>query len=360
MKFKSLLFLLLFLCFLNQAAVAQKQLTPQEKQKLDEAIANGAVKYSLAAAKTLLEANEVTSVQVKLTIPPKVDDQGVMTTLPQEIPMPTDNTVPYRAANWKILQGGGNLTEVDEFAQSYSAPASAPPGKTMTISVELMPILKKYPKIVLLQTLYFTQNENSFVLNMPEIGANNSKYISKANEGVKVPTMQGVDPRVAARMPPDIQAKMAAAQAQMQAAQQQSGINLSAVTSNAMALYDAPNNLTAIKFTTISLQYNNGRVAAQSTGNAFLEFSFKGKGVGTYSLNDEAAGLGFMLTMNGKGVGCGKNNGSKDAPCNGSVKITSMDDKTIKGEVMTRVYTIVGDDLSAGTFYGKFSVNRAN
>ncbi|MGI8786218.1 MAG: hypothetical protein ACR2HG_00465 [Pyrinomonadaceae bacterium] len=320
--------------------------------------------YKLQASKPIVEANEVVGIHVMidnlaisefkhLPLPPGTPDEQLL--LPEQL-----GEFPWTIENWKILEGGGSLNPVYGSKQNYKAPAQAPPDNLITISVDLIPKKAGDPKIILLQTLYFTENETAFYLNLPQIGAVSSKYILSANTGVKVPTMQGVDPRVAARMSPDLKAKMAQAQAQMQAAQEQSGINLSAVTSNAMALYDAPNNLTAVKFMKLKLQYNNRRVAAQSTGSALLSFSFKGKDVGTYSLNDPATGLGFMLTMGGIGVGCGNNNGSKDAPCNGSVKITSMDDKTIKGEVMTKVYTAVKDKLYSGTFYGKFFVNRAN
>lgn len=359
MKFKSLLFVLLLFCFGHQASNAQGKMTPQEKKDLDEAMANGAVKYSLSAAKTLLEANEVTNIQVKLTIPPKLDENGTVKTLPEEIPMP--DAAPYRAASWKILQGGGNLTEVDEFTQSYAAPASAPPNKTMTISVELNPILQKYPKIVLLQTLYFTQNENSFVLNMPEIGANNNKYVSMRGEGAKIPTMQGIDPRAAARMSPDVRAAMAKAQEQMKAAQGQSGINLSAVSSNAIAYYDSKNDLTAVKLSKLALQAKGGKPTGQTTGDVLIEFSFKGKSVGTYSLDDKGTGLGVILTiMPPSGAACGDNSPDGRFFCHGTINITNATDKIISGTVTTTVWTSDGQRLYRGSLYGKFTVNRAN
>ena len=358
MKLRNLLLLFALLVFGNQSGTAQR--LPQERTYL---ALQG--EYKLGAEKPLLEPNEFTYIHVKIDLLVLSQYKHI----PLEPGAPTEQNLlpeyedefPWKIENWKILEGGGTLRPDSSMVQRYQAPAHAPPNNLITVSVDLNPKRKDYPKIILLQTLYFNESENAFYLDFPEIGAVGSKYISKTDAGVKVPTMAGVDPRVAARMSPEVRAQMAAANAQMAAAQAQSGINLSAVTSNAMALYDEQNNFTAVKFTKLVLQYNNRRIAAPSKGNAFLSFDFKGKGVGTYDLNDSTTGLGFMLNIvPPSGVGCGKSNGGAEMPCDGTIEITSVDDKTIKGKITSHVYTLIGKEIYSGYFYGKFTVNRAN
>jgi len=358
------------LLLLTTSGFAQHIYTPAEERDITRALRAGRI--TIESDKLLLEPNEAAALGLKLTIYPTVNQeteelQGTPTTV--DLPDGTDPNVPtpYREGKWKILQGGGTLTQIEPNNYSYTAPATAPPDKTMVISVELIPTSSHWPKMILLQTLYFIDDQTAIVVILPEVGFNSQKFVSQADGGVKVPTMQGMDPRVASHISPDLQAKMAQAQAAMAQAQQSSGINLSAITSNSMMYYDVPNDLTAIKFTKLSLQMENGRdirssAKAKAAGAYACEISYKGTGLGRHQMNDKASGTAFhSLLPPIKACGCGNNrNGEQDeAPCNGYVNIQSIENGVAKGEFAARVYNAVGKRIVRGFIHGKFTANIA-
>src|SRR4051794_14906360 len=108
------------------------------------------VKPVLTASKALLEAKESTDLNVRIMMPPSDTDEGG---LPIEKQMPTDGSLPYKAENWRIVQGGGKLTANESTSCTYTAPATAPPDKTMIVSVDLVPTEPGRPKATLFQTL---------------------------------------------------------------------------------------------------------------------------------------------------------------------------------------------------------------
>jgi hypothetical protein len=92
-----------------------------------------------------------------------------------------------------------------------------------------------------------------------------------------------------------------------------------------------------------------------------VEFNFKGKGVGSYSLDDEGTGLGIMLTGNrASSAACGDNSPDRKFSCHGTINITRVTDKTISGTLTTTVWANVGKNIYRGSLYGKFTVNRSN
>ena len=329
-------------------------------------------RFQLQTNKMLLEPNDGAALSLKLSVYQTVNDQTLeLEGVPYDIDLPDGSDpnipAPYKEGIWKIVQGGGTLTRVDATHYSYVSPAIAPAGKLMLISVELNPTSDHWPKLTLLQTLYFVDDQTAIVVNLPEAGFNNQKYVAQAGSGLKMPSTQGMDPRVAAHIDPALKAKMDQAQAAVTATQQAKGINVAAITSNAMAYYDAKNDLTAVKFTGFSLQMENGKDVRPATGTAAInksilfDFSFKGKGVGTHALSDKNSGVGFLI-IGGKGCGCGNNrNGEKDeAPCNGYVNITSADDKVVKGYIWAAMYSAVNKRIVKGFVHGKFTANIAN
>ncbi len=350
---------------------AQRNTKPSNDD-LVKALRGGRI--SIEADKLLLEPKEAASLIVKITVYPKHEgEDGDLPGMPTTFPLPdgSDPNVPapYKPGTWKIMEGGGTLTPVQGMIYSYTAPASAPKDKVMVISVELLPNNKEWPKLILLQTLYFVDDNTAVVVNLPEAGFNNQKYTNQAKTGMVVPTMQGMDPRVAASLDADTRAKLAQAQAAVDAAQKANGINLTAITSNAMAYYDPKNDLTAVKLKGFTLQMENGRLPKNNAGkaiqNILFEFSFKGKGIGTYQLSDKATGVGFIKDLV-QGCFCGNNGSAKgdksDAPCNGYVVIKSIENNIMQGYIFTRVYTLdVGKkQLVGGFLHGKFSANIAN
>ena len=356
---------------MNYNAVSQPNKKPSNED-LVRALKGGRI--SIEADKLLLEPTEAASLNVKITVyPVQSGEPGDLPGQPSTYPLPdgSDPNVPapYKPGTWKIVQGGGTLTPISVMSYSYTAPASAPKDKVMVISVDLLPNNKEWPKLVLLQTLYFADDNTAIVVNLPEAGFNNQKYTNQAKAGMVVPTMQGMDPRVAASLDPATKAKLAAAQAAVDAAQKEKGINLTAISSNAMAYYDAANDLTAVKLKGFTLQMENGRVPKNSSANEIknilFEFSFKGKGIGNHTLNDKVAGAGFIV-LPSAGCGCG-NNGSgsgqkSDAFCDGYVVIKSIENNVMQGYIFTRVYTldIQQRRLAGGFLHGRFTASIAN
>jgi hypothetical protein len=336
------------------------------KKQLEEALTSKGARVSLESDKELLEPNEAAALNIMLVVPPTVDAQtGETSGDAYSIPLPTgsDPNLPavYRAKNWKILEGGGHLVRIDDNSYSYTGPSTRPANGVMTISVELFPVVNTLPKVILLKTLYFADNETAIVVNIPGGGINSRKYINKMDGGMKVPTMQSMDPRVAGHISADLQAKMAAAQQQVAAAQQSSGIDLSAITSNAMAIYDEKNDFTTVKFTSLSLEMYNGKPYKQESGTVMYTFMFAGKGVGNHPLvKNEKSGMSMIISPV-KVCFCGSNAPSADDKvlCNGSVTIQSIDKNYMIGYITSTLYTAVGKTIYPGFIHGKFKVRIA-
>ncbi len=345
---------------------AQKPLKPSDA---DIAAALRGGRVSLETSKMLLEPKDFATLSLMLTIYPTVNGETLETEgTSHQFALPSggdDNfAAPYKEGKWKIIKGGGSLARINATQYNYTAPATAPADNTMVISVDLEPTSTYWPKLVLLQTLYFVNNQTALVVNLPAVGFNNEKYISEANSGLKVPTAQNVDPNILAHMDAATKAKMEQAQAAVANMQQTNGINVAAITSNAIAYYDSVNNLTAIKLKGFSRQMVNGQDVRKTSSpvNAIFEVSYIGKGLGKHPLSDKPSGVGFIILPN-QGCGCGNNRNDQadKAPCNGFVNITSMDKKTMKGEIWANVYNLdANNKLVQGRIHGKFTANITN
>lgn len=346
------LLILLALVIFPQFVFSQKDY----KQLVDEAIARKGKNLFINADKTLLEPGESARLSIGILVYPAnlPGDENVKLELPDEEILPPDNAV-YKATNWKILQGGGNLVGIDETTQNYTAPAKLPLDKTAVISVDLMPLKGGLPKVVLLQTIYFTQNETAFTLNMPQLGIVNEKYISKPDSGATVPQ---VSPQAAKNLPPEARKKISEAQKKMDAVSME--IDLSLLSSNSVAFYDKAQEFMTVRFSALKTQLQDGKTAASSTPDSILAFNFNGKDLGKYQIGAEKTGLGFLNPAK-QGFGCGDTNSdSEKIPCRGTISIDYLKDKTMKGTVRVLIYTSVGDEIYRGIFYGKFTANRAN
>ncbi|MEO5942681.1 MAG: hypothetical protein ABIP30_00545 [Ferruginibacter sp.] len=360
-------FTIFFLCFIQYNSFAQ-----HSAGKDDIARAMRAGRVSIHTSKAMLEANESAVLDIKLLVTPVVNEQTLQTegtAYPVDLPDGSDPNIPaaYHSSNWKIVQGGGSISSIEGNTCVYTAPGAAPRDKIMVISVDLNPTSTALPKIVLLQTIYFVNDETAIVINLPQGGFLNSKYITTTSGGMKVPTMQGIDPRVAGHISPALQAQMAQVQQAVNAAQANTGINLSSTTSNAMAYFDGKTGQTVVKLTKLTLQMDNGKdkrktvngKPAEPAGSylTYCEISFTGHGVGTYTINDKPSGLGMM---DGPTKGCGCGQSQKEAHCEGHINIKSIENGVMKGDFNSLVYTSDGKTLFQGTIYGKFTANIAN
>ncbi|MBX7170046.1 MAG: hypothetical protein K1X72_03740 [Pyrinomonadaceae bacterium] len=341
---RKLLNLLILTFVLLQVSFAQKG--------LDKAITDKAADLFLEADKTLLEPGESAKLSIIAVLRNDPNDENPNGKPYSETVLPPNNSI-YKASNWRIVQGGGNLFGVDETTQTFTAPAKFSTEKYALISVELAPLRPNLPKITLLQTIYFSENETSFVLNMPAIGIINSKYISKLDKGATMPKIVDVPKNI----PPEIRAKLEAAQKENKA----NPIDLNAISSNAVAIYDKDQDFTAIRFSELGAQMRDGKINQTIEKEAVLAFNFNGKEVGNYQIGEEKTGLGFFVTQAQQGFGCGDTQSDTEKyPCSGTIKITQVDPKFIKGTVRVTVFTSVEDKIFRGNFYGKFKVKRAN
>jgi hypothetical protein len=348
---KKNLFIFFLFCSLNIMAQKPGSVT---KPDIDKALAEKGARLSLRADKDLLEANESTVLSIWLLIPPKTDADDIPVGLPTEIKLPDSEVSPYKITNWRIVEGGGNLI-TEELTASYTSPPKAPENKLMIISIDCEPLSQNYQKVQLLKTIYFSQNETAVVLNMPTMGIVNAKFVSNISGGIKMPNVPSN-----VKLPPDVQAKMEAAQ-KMAQAQNTGGYNTNALLSNNMAIYNPKENITAVRFSDLGLQAMDGSLQIIPK-MGILGISFKGKGQGSYSLVGKDVGLAFAIPSEQNAFGCSKDtkDNDHDFSCTGNVVITKDDGKTLEGHFATKVFSSVGKEIVVGNIYGKFSALKAN
>ncbi len=344
---KKLLILLSLTLISVQFASAQK-----DKIDLGKAIAEKAADLFLEADKTLLEPNETARLSIVAVLRNDPNDENPNGKPYSETILPPNNSI-YKATNWRIVQGGGNLIGIDETTQNYTAPTKLPADKTAVISVDLIPQRPNLPKITLLQRIYFSENETAFVLNMPAIGIINSKYISKLDKGATTPKIVDIPKNI----PADVRAKLESAQKEYKS----NPIDLNAISSNSVAYYDKEQGFTAIRFSELGAAMQDGKINKTVGKDAILAFNFNGKEKGAYQIGEEKTGLGFFVTQAQTGFGCGDTQSDTEKyPCRGTVTITEVTPNFMTGTVHAVVYTSVEDKIFRGTFYGKFKVKRAN
>lgn len=346
---KKLIILSIAILVSIQIAFAQK-----DKKAIEQAFGENGADLYIEADKSLLEPNENSKLSVIAVLRSDPNEDHPNGEEFAETVLPPNNSI-YKATNWRIVQGGGNLVGIDETTQTYTAPAKLPAEKMAIISVDLVPQRPNLPKVQLLQTIYLTENETAFVVNVPSLGIVNCKYISKLDAGMTMPKVVNVPKN----LPPEVRK-------QMEEAQKQSGMqnmDLNALSSNAVSIYDANQGFTAIRFSELGAQMRDGKINPTISKEAILAFNFNGKIAGSYQIGEKDTGLGFYVTQAQMGFGCGDTHDEKDKlPCNGKVVITEVDPKFIKGTVRATIYTSppMSKHIFRGTFYGKFKVKRAN
>ncbi|MER0441487.1 hypothetical protein [Emticicia sp. W12TSBA100-4] len=338
---------LLLICFFFTTCVIESfAQTPEgwTKEMWDEVVASKAFKLNLVSDKGLLEASESCMLSIEVTVPPKAnpdDDTPELFRKSQTIKLPNGEEKPYKVTNWRIVEGGGNII-TDINSATYTAPKSAPNGKKMIVSVELLPQSTNLPKVTLLKTIYFSENETFFTLHIPDLGIINAKFVTKIDGGIGKT------------------ANLNLPQAAIDAAKQK-GYNINGLTANAMHIYDSNQNLSVLRFTGLALEAidTDGDGSKNiANGNNILAIAYKGVGAGTFNLEAENSGVNMVVGTQ-LGVGCGDTN--EDKFCTGSVIITHEDAKYIEGKINTIVYA--GDyngQIARGRLSGKFKAMRAN
>lgn len=344
---KKFILLLLVSIFVDEHIYAQ---TPEGWTKADwtEAIARKGAKLILNSDKGLLEASEACNLNVQVIYLSDVDASNDTPSLLKEVSyqnLPFGEASPYKTTNWRILEGGGNIITEHNTA-TYTAPKAAPKDKKMIISVDLEPLSPNLPKIQLLKTLYFSENETVFTLHIPATGIINAKFTNNFNGGIDNISKENV-----------LQAAYSAAKSK--------GYDLNALTSNAMAIYNSEKQITIVQFPSLSLQAMDG--AKKNFNNmAILAFAYKGKGTGSFSWTGEGisdeVGITMALPLSQKGCGCSRDafNNDERYSCTGSVLITKDDGKVIEGQFNTVIFSDDGKDIVRGRLQAKFKAMKAN
>lgn len=306
----------------------------------------------LEADKTLLEPSETARLSIVAVLRNDPTDGNPDGKPYSETILPPNNSV-YRAANWRIVEGAGKLAGVDETTQTYTAPTTISNAAKVVVSVELTPLRPKLPKVTLFQTLYLNDNETAFVVNVPSIGVVNSKFVARLNKGATTPKI--ID--VPANIPPEVRRKLEQSQKEIES----NKIDLNAISGNGAAIYDAEQKFTAVRFSELGAQMIDGKINQKPGKDAVLVFNFRGNQIGVFQIGEEKTGLGLFVTAAQVGFGCGDTESADDKlTCSGTVRITEIDTKFIKGTVRATIYTSVDDKIFRGNFYGKFIARRVN
>lgn len=331
---------IIFLFILSLPPLGVRGQNGWTKEMWDEVIASKAFKLSLVSDKGLLEASESCQLSIDLSIPPKADPNDETPELrrkSQTIKLPSGETSPYRVNNWRIVEGGGRIAANGTTA-TYTAPATAPANKKMTISVDLTPIEPNLPKVQLLKTIYFSQSETFFTLHIPDMGIVNAKFVTKLTS---------------------INNKMLPQQAVETI--KQKGYSINGLTASAMYIYDPTQNLSVLRFSNLALEAIDTEDDGSKNivnGNYLLAIAYRGLGAGSFDLSVENSGVNMVVGVQ-LGVGCGDT--KEDMNCDGSIKITHEDNTYIEGYLNTIVYAgDVNGQKARGRLHGKFRAMKAN
>jgi len=332
---------------------------------------------SLVADKYLMELNETNLLTVRINWVNPGDDSEI----PQQYDyrFADDARAPWKITKWEILEGGGTLTEgPDHYYASYSSPSTMPAKKYATIAVTLMPQDPTKPKVQLLQTIYFADNDNVFYYNCPGYGVNKEKYVITGNGGGLV------SPNSISSTQKAMQAGNAAQRAQLEALQkkleevnktakqtgEEKNMDIDLMTSNIKAIYTKTEDQ---DFTTIQLQ---GKVVAMENGQPstkkrdyFITLTFPGQAPGTYKIKSKdiiSASVSVYESPLMKVCGCAydPSRDPKGAPeCSGGIiTITKYDNKIggyIEGTVLANIEGAIGQQVIFGDLDGKFKVKLA-
>lgn len=353
------LFVFIFLLAVALSAFGQID----EAAIIDQSRAEKGKNILLEVDKPLLEPGETTRMSIKILVYPTPDPSNETPPLviPNEVVLSPDSAL-YSATNWRVVEGGGNLVGIDATTFNYTAPAIKTAAAHATISVDLNPKKPGLPKVTLIATINFDKNDNLVILNVPDVGLNNARFVLTESTAFKAPTMQGVDPRVAANLPPDVLAKMK--EAQKKIGQQDMSIGVAATASNAKYMFDPIK-----EFATYSLVGLNplGTKQAAGTVGAFngdqLQFAANGNGSGTHAFAaNDTNGLIFHWKPGNLGIGCGElNTDNLKTPCKGAVVIEKEHADYMVGYAYAIVYTARDTKkVSRGKIYVKFKLRRVN
>ena len=327
---------------------------------------------TLVADKYLMELGETNLLTVRINWVNPGDETGV----PQQYDYRFNDPsrAPWKITKWEILEGGGVLTVgPGKYYASYSAPAVMPPGKHATISVTLDAADPTKPKVQLLQTIYFADNDNVFYYNCPAYGIMQEKYVVKNNNsGLVSPsstnTQQAMNAGSAAQKAQleALQARLASVNQQAAQAGAAKNMDIALLTSNAKALYTKDKDFTAIEFKGTEVAMVNGMPSNKKRAY-LISISFPGQKPGSYKIKSkDIIAVSIVMVSDRNACTCAFDP-SKDPkdnpPCSGgTIVITKYDTQIggyVEGYFTANLMGAVADHAIFGDLSGKFKVKLA-
>jgi hypothetical protein len=366
-------FLPVFIALLLTASFSAyaQHYNPEALDREHQVQTGNAAMLTLVAEKYVMELDELNTATVRINWV----NPGDETNVPQQYDYHFDNPAqaPWKITKWEILEGGGEITEgPGQYYASYKSPAVMPSGKHATISVTMEPVDPSKPKVQLLQTIYFVDNDNVFYLNFPAYGINQEKYVIK-NSNSGLVAASSTNSQQAMQYGSDAQkAKLAALQAQLAATNQMArnamaaqNVDADLITSNAKAMYTKDKDFTAVELKGDDVTMVNG-VAVTKKRSYMISISFPGQKTGSYIIKSKDI-IAVSVALPGDREACTcaydpSRDQSHAPPCRGgTITITKYDTHVggyVEGYVNANVMGSNGQ-VVFGDISGKFKVKLA-
>jgi hypothetical protein len=362
---KIFFFLLISISF---AAKAQKNLPEYDNEQYGFEIKPA--NLYMEADKNLCELKEIINVNVRMMIADK--ENAVPYIFNYKFKDPTE--APWKNPEFKIVSGGAKIGITDGGTAQIIMPATMPKEKAVVVQATLNPVTKEYSQVQVFTTIYLEDNDNVFYFNCPYLKINNEKYVVKYNGGALAPS-DAAAKNAAGTKNPAMQQKikeytMKAATADVTTTQ--FGFDLSAITSNAKAIYAKDEDVTTITINGDNIEMVNG-VKSTAKRMFLVVLSFPGKKAGSFKIrSDKKITATITLPQIQPGYACTCAEDPKDPDhipptcMGGSITITNYDEKTklIEGTVVAYLESADGTVTPPRIFYstlnGKFKIPLAN
>ncbi len=322
----------------------------------------------LDADKNLCELKELVNLHVRMTVADK--NTAVPYVFNYKFRDPSD--APWTVGDFRIVSGDGKIVMTDKDIAQLQMPETMPKEKCVTVQVTLNPVIKKYQQVQLFTTIYLQDNDNVIFFNSAYLNINMEKYVVKYDGGALTKSSAAVktaqDKKIAAADPKIRRYTMHAAGADVTATQH--GFDLSAITSNAKAVYAKEEDVTTILLDGDNVEMANG--LKTGTKRMFMvALSFPGKSTGTFTVKtNKKISATITLPKVWSGVACTCADDPDDPNhtppgCHGgTITITKYDGKMVEGffnvHLESQDYNKNPPPIFYSTINGKFKVPLAN
>lgn len=362
---KIFLFLLIFVA---TNAKAQNVLPEYDKQEWGRDVPAGSV--YLDADKNLCELKESINVNIRFMLADQED--GVPVVFNYNFKNPAD--APWKVGEFKIVSGGAKIGITEGTTAQIIMPSSMPKEKAVIVQATLNPVAKGASQLQVFTTIYLEDNDNVFYFNCPYLNINNEKFIVQYNGGALASSDKAVKTAIDKKTPgaghPIKEYTMKAASAEIMATEH--GFDLSALTSNAKAIYAKDEDVTSIILNSDYVEMENGLKVTRKR-MYMIALSIPGKKTGMFKIRSDkkiTATVTFPKIMRGVACTCAEDPKDPDpdhkppACMGGTITITKNDGKYIEGTVNAHLesqdYNINPPPTYFSRLTGKFRVPIAN